>query len=107
MRPPLPIRIFPALLVLSFAAARLPAAAPDYAAVHGLFAQHCLDCHAAQDPEGKLVLDDFPSLLRGGEYAVLVPLVALMLLLGVAPHLLSDLINPLVTSWAGHLTGLP
>ena len=67
MRPPLPIRIFFALLLLSAAAARLSAAAPDYAAVHALFAQHCLDCHAAQDPEGKLVLENFgkaPATIR-------------------------------------------
>jgi NADH:ubiquinone oxidoreductase subunit 4 (subunit M) len=37
------------------------------------------------------------------EYAVLVPLVALMFLLGVAPQLLARLINPLVTAWASHL----
>lgn len=42
--------------------------------------------------------------LRGIEYAPLVPLVALMFVLGVAPQLLAHLINPLVTSWAGHLT---
>ena len=41
--------------------------------------------------------------LRGVEYAVLVPLVALMFVLGVAPQLLAKLINPLVTAWAGHL----
>ena len=41
--------------------------------------------------------------LRGAEYAVLVPLVALMFILGLAPGLLTHLINPLVTLWAGHL----
>jgi NADH-quinone oxidoreductase subunit M len=41
--------------------------------------------------------------LRGREYAPLIPLVALMFLLGVFPQLLASLINPLVTSWAGHL----
>jgi NADH-quinone oxidoreductase subunit M len=38
------------------------------------------------------------------ELAPLVPLVALMVILGVWPQLLSGLINPLVTSWAGHLS---
>jgi NADH-quinone oxidoreductase subunit M len=38
------------------------------------------------------------------ERVILVPLVALMILLGVAPHLLTRWINPLVTAWAGHLT---
>jgi NADH-quinone oxidoreductase subunit M len=41
--------------------------------------------------------------LRGIEYAPLVPLVALMFILGLAPQLLVKLFNPLVTSWAGHL----
>jgi NADH-quinone oxidoreductase subunit M len=40
---------------------------------------------------------------RGNDLAVLVPLAALMLALGVAPHLLLQFINPLVTAWAGHL----
>jgi len=70
------------LLVLvglhSLAPIPLPAAdAPatnDYAAVDALFAKHCLDCHAAQEPEGKLVLETFESLMRGGEAGkVLVP----------------------------------
>jgi NADH-quinone oxidoreductase subunit M len=41
--------------------------------------------------------------LRGIEYAPLVPLVILMFVLGLAPQLLTALINPLVTAWAGHL----
>ena len=41
--------------------------------------------------------------VRGIEYAVLVPLVTLMFVLGLAPQLLTKLINPLVTTWAGHL----
>ena len=42
--------------------------------------------------------------VRGLDYAALVPLVALMFVLGLAPQLLAGLINPLVTTWAGHLT---
>ncbi len=41
--------------------------------------------------------------LRGVEYAPFVPLIALMFLLGVLPHLLTGLINPLVTHWSAHL----
>ncbi len=41
--------------------------------------------------------------LSAVELAPLVPLVALMFVLGVYPQLLAGLINPLVTSWAGHL----
>src|SRR5438552_2581074 len=44
-----------------------PSSAPDYAAVDAIFNQHCLDCHAAQDPEHGLVLDTFKSLMQGGE----------------------------------------
>jgi NADH-quinone oxidoreductase subunit M len=41
--------------------------------------------------------------LRGIEFAPLVPLIALMFILGVAPQFLTKLFNPLVTVWAGHL----
>jgi NADH-quinone oxidoreductase subunit M len=41
--------------------------------------------------------------LSGLDLAVLVPLTALMFLLGVLPHLLTGLFNPLITSWANHL----
>jgi NADH-quinone oxidoreductase subunit M len=41
--------------------------------------------------------------LRGVEYAPLIPLIALMFVLGVLPNLLTHLFNPLVTAWAGHL----
>jgi NADH-quinone oxidoreductase subunit M len=44
----------------------------------------------------------FPD-LSGPELAPLVPLIALMFVLGVAPQLLTQFINPLVTAWAGHL----
>jgi NADH-quinone oxidoreductase subunit M len=37
------------------------------------------------------------------EYAVLVPLAALMLLFGLLPQLLISLFNPLTTAWATHL----
>ena len=32
-----------------------------------LFAEHCLDCHSAEEPEGQLVLDSHASLMKGGE----------------------------------------
>lgn len=41
--------------------------------------------------------------VHGVEYVTLVPLVALMFVLGLLPQLLSGIINPLVTHWAGHL----
>lgn len=58
----------------------LPALTPavesgnDYAAVSAIFSEHCLDCHAAQEPEGKLVMETFETLMKGGESgAVLKP----------------------------------
>ena len=46
----------------------------DYAAVDAVFSKHCVDCHAAQDPEGKLVLENFDGLMKGGELgAAIVP----------------------------------
>ena len=41
--------------------------------------------------------------LHGVEYVTLVPLVALMFVLGLYPQLLAGVINPLVTQWAAHL----
>ena len=57
---------FAALFLLSVRPSR-GAATNDYAAVEAIFAKHCLDCHAAQDPEGKLVLESFEALMKGGE----------------------------------------
>ena len=64
--------LLPILLALALGA-RLAAAEPaspapassDYAAVETIFVKHCLDCHSAQDPEGKLVLESFESLMKG------------------------------------------
>ena len=65
----LPRSVFLVLVLLASFAGRLGAQSPaaDYAVVEGIFAKHCLDCHAAQDPEGKLVLESFASLMKGGE----------------------------------------
>jgi len=35
--------------------------------VEAIFNQHCLDCHAATEPEGQLVLENFETLMKGGE----------------------------------------
>ena len=43
------------------------ASANDYASVDAIFTKHCFDCHAAQDPEAKLVMESFDSLMKGGE----------------------------------------
>jgi len=39
----------------------------DYAAVDEIFSRHCMDCHAQQDPEHGLVLENYESLMKGGE----------------------------------------
>jgi Planctomycete cytochrome C/WD domain, G-beta repeat len=36
------------------------------ASIAPLFQKHCLDCHAADDPEGKLVLENYATLMKGG-----------------------------------------
>ncbi|HKS37330.1 MAG TPA: c-type cytochrome domain-containing protein, partial [Verrucomicrobiae bacterium] len=47
---------------------------PDYSAVETLFTQHCLDCHASTEPEGRLVMESHELLLKGGESGtVIVP----------------------------------
>jgi hypothetical protein len=43
------------------------AAAVDYIRIDEIFSKHCLDCHASQEPEAKLVLENFDGLMRGGE----------------------------------------
>ena len=53
-------------------------------------------------PRAGAALGDWPD-LRGVEFAPLVPLVALMLILGVLPQLLTGLFNPLVTHWVAAL----
>ncbi|MEO6034736.1 MAG: c-type cytochrome domain-containing protein [Verrucomicrobiota bacterium] len=39
----------------------------DFSAVHAIFDKHCIDCHESKDPEANLVLEDFASLIKGGE----------------------------------------
>jgi WD40 repeat protein len=43
------------------------ASAQEYKAVDAIFSKSCLDCHSSKDPDGKLVLEDFDSLIRGGQ----------------------------------------
>jgi WD40 repeat protein/mono/diheme cytochrome c family protein len=40
---------------------------PDFANVQALFEKHCLDCHESKDPEGELILENYQTLLKGGE----------------------------------------
>ena len=52
---------------LGLLAGTVLAADPDYNSVNLIFSQHCLDCHAAKDPENGLVLETFEDLMKGGE----------------------------------------
>ena len=56
-------------LILSFAGALRAAefTGTNFSAVAALFDKHCLDCHSTPDPEGKLLLESFDNLLKGGE----------------------------------------
>lgn len=68
------LRAFAASLPIFFPVLARGAATNDYSAVSAIFAEHCLDCHAAQEPEGKLVMETFEALMKGGESgAVLKP----------------------------------
>ena len=52
----------------------MSAAENNYAAVDAIFNEHCVDCHGSVEPEGKFVLEDFDSLMKGGEIgAAIVP----------------------------------
>lgn len=39
----------------------------DYAAVHAIFDKYCMDCHDSKDPEANLVLNEYETLMKGGE----------------------------------------
>ncbi len=56
-----------AILWLGFAL-HSTAANNDFPAVAAILQEHCLDCHAAQDPENNLVLESFATLMKGGEH---------------------------------------
>src|ERR1051325_6572645 len=48
-------------------AAAIDAISTNFSPVAAIFEKHCLDCHGNQDPEGKLVLETYETLLKGGE----------------------------------------
>src|SRR5690606_8374442 len=53
-------------------------------------------------PRSGVTAGDFRD-VRGVEVLPLLPLVALMFVLGLMPQLLIRIFNPLVSAWAGHL----
>ena len=54
------------MLLLAVQAAQ-SAPTNDYSAVDAIFSAHCLDCHAGKDPDSQFVLENFESLMKGGE----------------------------------------
>ena len=62
------LRLFLPLLALAIPLHLLGAEEPDYfPAVAKLIEDRCLDCHSADDPDGKLVLEKHADILKGGE----------------------------------------
>src|SRR5688572_15904057 len=45
----------------------MSAATNDYAAVDAIFVKSCVECHASDEPEANLVLENFDALMKGGE----------------------------------------
>ncbi len=43
------------------------AGAADYATISSLFENRCTRCHSAKEPDGELVLESYPRLMKGGE----------------------------------------
>ena len=67
-------RILLATAFLVALAGSARAATNDYSAVDAIFENRCLDCHASQDPDAKLVLESFDTLMKGSENGpVIVP----------------------------------
>ncbi|MBI4658174.1 MAG: hypothetical protein HY735_04860 [Verrucomicrobia bacterium] len=54
-------------IALSDAQAAEPSTTRAYEAVEAILAEHCLDCHAAPDPEAKLLMETHADLMKGGE----------------------------------------
>ena len=60
------LRLFLPLLV---ALLPLRAEEPDYfPAVAKLIEDRCMDCHSADDPDGKLVMEKHADILKGGNF---------------------------------------
>ena len=63
------LNLFSTLAITLVASPLLAASAPiDYAAkIAPLFEEHCVDCHAKDDPDGEFILETFEGLLKGGK----------------------------------------
>ncbi|KAF0177678.1 MAG: cytochrome C [Limisphaerales bacterium] len=59
------------VLALSFSRpATAASAAPDFTLVQALFKKHCVECHSVTDAENNLILENFASLMKGGDGGV-------------------------------------
>src|SRR5580658_4863243 len=68
MRKPIPsVPLFLSIPFLLLVCGIASAATTDYSAVDTIFTKHCLDCHASQDPDAKLVLESYDTLVKGSE----------------------------------------
>jgi WD40 repeat protein len=61
-----------ALVVCLIGASALAEEADYFPAVAKLIEDRCLDCHAADDPDGKLVMERYEDILKGGESGAVV-----------------------------------
>lgn len=59
-------------LVTASALAADKAGTPNYAQVSALLNKYCVACHNADEPEGKLALDSYANLLKGGAHGAAV-----------------------------------
>src|SRR5437899_6060628 len=67
---PLRLSVIALSAVVALYSSRAQAAEPastNFSAVAAIFEKHCLDCHASEDPEARLVLENYETLLKGGE----------------------------------------
>ena len=67
---PLRLGVVALIAVVALYSSRAQAAEPastNFSAVAAIFEKHCLDCHASEDPEARLVLENYETLLKGGE----------------------------------------
>ena len=60
------MRAFVLIIAVCLSALNAPAQTGGFAGVAKIFAEHCLDCHAVQDPEGKLVLETIDVEIKAG-----------------------------------------
>ena len=61
------MRAFILLALLLGASFGADSAENSFSEVAQIFAKHCLDCHAVDDPEGKFIVENHDLIMKGGE----------------------------------------